>query len=332
MSARLALTLAVISASLELRCSWPGLAMIELVGDRDHACVHRALRARRPPSVRLVAHFAGQQHAAVEAGDVGVAGVADDVAQLVARLHLDRAIDWCPRSGRRGCGGPTRRAPPEHWRRRRPVAVHQPVSEVSMAPRAALRRAPAADLASLGQHPGLVIHILLRIARRRCRRKCDVWSGQMDFLDAGGAVGRHADLDVGVGQHLADGAAALAGHRHDAHFALERGFDGGQHVGRVARRRRSPAGCRRPGRTVCTCLGEDLAGSCSRWPRAVRIEVSVVRARAGSGKALALEAPRQLGGEVLGGRRREPPPAAGEDLVAVGQRRRTSGRSPAPDG
>src|SRR5471030_2081603 len=62
---------------------------------------------------------------------------------------------------------------------------------------------------------------------------------QMDFLDARGAVGRHADVHVGVGQQLADLAAALAGQRDDAHFALQRRLDGRDDVAGVARRRRS---------------------------------------------------------------------------------------------
>mgnify|MGYP000325999593 CR=1 FL=1 len=38
---------------------------------------------------------------------------------------------------------------------------------------------------------------------------------QVGFLDARRAVGRHAEVDVVVAQHLADLAPALAGQRYD---------------------------------------------------------------------------------------------------------------------
>ena len=60
---------------------------------------------------------------------------------------------------------------------------------------------------------------------------------QVDFLDACGAVGRHAEVDIGVAQQLGDLAAALAGQGDDAHAVFVRGVDRLDHVGRVARGR-----------------------------------------------------------------------------------------------
>jgi len=52
----------------------------------------------------------------------------------------------------------------------------------------------------------------------------------MDFLDARGALVRHAQVHVGGAEHRADLPAALAGERQDVHLALVGGRDRGDDV------------------------------------------------------------------------------------------------------
>ena len=56
----------------------------------------------------------------------------------------------------------------------------------------------------------------------------------MDFLDARGALVRHAHMDIGLAQGLGHAAAAPAGEGDHGHLAAMGGLDGGQHVGGVA--------------------------------------------------------------------------------------------------
>ena len=59
----------------------------------------------------------------------------------------------------------------------------------------------------------------------------------MNFLDARRARMRHIQMDVGIGQQLAQLAAILASQGDHAHLALERRFGRRQHVGGIAGRR-----------------------------------------------------------------------------------------------
>ena len=58
---------------------------------------------------------------------------------------------------------------------------------------------------------------------------------QVGFLDAGGAFGGNAEVDVVVAQHFADASAAAAGQGNDAHIGIVGGLDGLDHVARIAR-------------------------------------------------------------------------------------------------
>jgi hypothetical protein len=139
---------------------------------------------------------------------------------------------------------------------------------------------------------------------------------QVHFLDARGTAMRHVDVHVGVGQQLGQRAAVLAGKGHHPHFALERRFDGGQHVGRIARGR--------DGQQDVSGLAEGL--HLFREDLAVAVVVADGRQDRGVGgqrdrrqrEALALETADQLGSEVLAVGSRTAV-TAGEDLVAVGQ-------------
>src|SRR5471032_2387781 len=114
-------------------------------------------------------------------------------------------IDWssvCAPSVRRSAAAmPPVTAPPIS-------SGKQPDSVASIAPHSR----PLANL--------LPAALIIGVASEQCHVDAvadAVYRHQMHFLDARGAVGRHADMHVGVGQQLADLAAALAGQRHDAH-------------------------------------------------------------------------------------------------------------------
>ena len=139
----------------------------------------------------------------------------------------------------------------------------------------------------------------------------------VDFLDARGALVRHADVDVGLGSALAHRAAAAAGERDHGHLAFARAAstaastlaelplvdDRQQHVARL---RRAPAPAWRRSRR-----------SRSRWRSRSGSSVSVVSAIARQPGPLALEAADELGREMLrvGGRAAV---AAGQHLAAAG--------------
>ena len=139
----------------------------------------------------------------------------------------------------------------------------------------------------------------------------------MHFLDARRARVRHVDVDVGVGQHLRDLAAVLAGHGDDAHFAFQCRLDGRQHVARVAgrgNRQQDVAGLAERLHLLAEDLVETVIVADGRDDRRVGGQRDA-RQR----KALALEAADEFRREVLcvAGRAAV---AAGEDLVAVGKR------------
>nr|GEU28319.1 conserved hypothetical protein [Tanacetum cinerariifolium] len=257
----------------------------QLVDDRQHAFDgrHFAFGRGLGASVR---HFAGQQHAAIKTVDVDVGILAQHVAQLVPTFQLDgRVFGLRAERAAVGCG--------------------QGAGDGA----AGNQRHATGQGGGSGQAQDA--H-----GQRPFQRVPD---DQMHFLDAGGTACRNADMDVGVGQHLADVAAALAGQRHDAHFAFERRFDGGNHVARVTGRGKRQQDIARLAERL-HLLGENLAVAVvvgdSRQDRGVGGE--------GNGRqreALAFEAAHQFGRKMLGVGSGTAV-AAHQDFVAIGQSRK----------
>jgi hypothetical protein len=78
---------------------------------------------------------------------------------------------------------------------------------------------------------------------------------QMDLLDAGRALVRHADVDVGLGQPVAHAAPRVAGQRDHRHLLGARRVDRSEHVRRVAagrHREQHVAGAP----SACTCFAK----------------------------------------------------------------------------
>src|SRR5471032_1110947 len=187
---------------------------------------------------------------------------------------IDLSSVWAPRVRRSDAATPPITAPPT-------ISSMQPVSEVIMAPHKSAVASGRCTRFQPGPVPNLVIHISSEQSNVDAVANA-VYGCQMKFLDTCRARGRHADMHVGVGQHLADGAAVLARQCHDAHFALQRRFHRCHHVGRIARRRdgQQDIASLAEGQHL---LGENLAVAVIVGD-GVMIEVSVVSASAGSGK------------------------------------------------
>src|SRR5690606_12256951 len=118
------------------------------------------------------------------------------------------------------------------------------------------------------------------------------------FLDAHGAVVGDAQVNVGLHEHAADFATALAGERDHGHLAVVRGFDGLDDVGRVA----AGGDCH-----------QYVAGLAQRVDLALEygVEAVIVADRreygrvgvqgdTGQGEATTLESADQFGDEMLG--------------------------------
>ncbi len=260
-------------ARLHLRRDVAVVAARAKIGRRadDHVVLDR-LHALGPacdldqvPANRVVRHLAGEQHRGVVAGHVEV-----DLVVAVARaggrrdLELDRLVVDL-RAGRAAVGGDHRRGADAGTT----ATPTQPGSagRTSAAQSAATSAVPR----NRGRRPGHSSSPSSALSMASHRQWIiSRWTSWMRAVRSCGTP----DVDVAVGKHVADPAAALAGQRHDAHVALVRGVDRGDHVGRVARgrdreqhvaarrRARAPA-WRTPART--NSRWRSRSGSRCRW-------------------------------------------------------------------